>query len=305
MKKVYLGVMMSLTLVLAGCADIIDEFLAEDNEDVKSERVVSEVEGNLDVHFIDVGQGDAILMQTYGENGVNVLVDAGDWNKKEAVEYLDDLDIDTLDLVVGSHPHADHIGQLDKIISEYDVEEVWMSGDVATSQVFERVIDAIDESGASYVEPEAGDHYTVGDIEIDILSPAELKGDLNNGSIVMRVDYGEVSFLLTGDAEGKAEKDMLERGEDLEVDILKAGHHGSDTSSTEEFIQEVNPDVVVMQVGKDNKYSHPMQSVLDRFIDVGAEMYSTKDNGTVIIETDGVDYEVKVEKEGEVTSESD
>lgn len=264
------------------------------------------VEGELTVHYIDVGQGDAVLME-YKDDGKDykVMIDSGDWNNDSAVKYLEELGVKDIDLFVGSHPHSDHIGQMDKIINEFNVEEAWMTGDEATSQNYERVLDAIDENNVEYNEPRAGEEYDIGSLHIDIVSPKTINGELNNDSIVMKATYGETTFLFTGDVEAKAEQDMVNRGEDIKADILKVGHHGSDTSSTQEFIDKVDAEVGIISVGKDNKYKHPMASVVNRLEDKGMDVYATKDNGTIIVTTDGKDYDVTTNAEGKVTPESD
>lgn len=271
----------------------------DDVNDIDSDQELEE----LEAHFIDVGQADAALLE-YSDDGedYNVLIDTGDWNANESVEYLNQEGVDDLDLMVGSHPHADHIGQMDKVIDQVNVDEVWMSGDDATSQVYERVIDAIDSNDIDYEEPSAGDSYDVGPLEIDVVSPDTLNGNLNDDSIVMKATYGKVSFLFTGDAEQNAEEGMLSRDEDLGADILKVGHHGSSTSSTESFVDAVDPEVSIMSVGQDNKYNHPDQGVLSRFEDKGVDLYATKDNGTIVVNTDGEDYDIEANQNSDVTA---
>ncbi len=259
--------------------------------------------GEMEVHFIDVGQADAALLKYDGDGeDYNILIDTGDWNGNQAVEYLNQEGVDNLDLVVGSHPHADHIGQMDKVIDQVNVEEVWMSGDDTTSQVYDRVLDAIEANDINYEEPRAGDSDDVGPLKIDVLSPHSLTGDLNDDSIVMKATYGDVSFLFTGDAEQGAEQGMLSRNEDLTADILKVGHHGSNTSNTQPFVDAVDPKVAVISVGQDNKYDHPDQEVISRYEDKGADLYATKDNGTIIVSTDGKDYDIETNQNGEVTA---
>lgn len=307
------GLFSVLAMVMAGCEEevegIIDGF-TDNSEEVEGEEENESVDtedlDGMEVHFIDVGQADAILME-YNDDGedYNVMVDSGDWNATDAIDYLDEQGIEELDLLVGSHEHADHIGQMDKIIEELEVGEVWLPGNDTDSAVYERMMDAIDDNGVEYNEPRSGEEYEVGSLDIDVVAPDSLTGDLNDDSIVMNVSYGNVDMLLTGDAEENAEKGMLERGENIQADILKSGHHGSDTSSTDDFVEEVGADVAIMQVGEDNKYSHPMQSVLDRYENNGMDMYATKDNGNIVISTDGDSFEVAVEEEADVTAESD
>src|SRR5690625_1065439 len=172
--------------------------LIEKTEEKQSNKKLS----GMKVHFIDVGQADAALIQF---NDRAILIDSGDWNGNQTVNYLNELGVKRLDLIVGSHPHADHIGQIDKVINEVEVDEVWMSGGTTTSQVFQRVLTAIDQNDIGYDEPRAGDSFKIGDLKIHILSPTSITGNLNDDSIVMKLTYGEISFLFTGDAETPAE----------------------------------------------------------------------------------------------------
>ncbi len=309
-----------LLLITVGCQEnnertpgINNDGLINDVENNNEEKIDNEAKAKkvdttdtnletLKVHFIDVGQADAALLEFSDENGnYNILIDSGDWNSNGAITYLKQLGTRDIDLLVGTHPHSDHIGQMDNIINEFNVDEVWMSGDIATSQVFERVIDAIETNDVGYNEPRAGEEYEIGPLHIEVVSPHSLNGHLNNGSIVMRLTYGSVTFLFAGDAEKEAEQGMLTRGETLKSDILKVGHHGSDTSSTQGFINEVSPKVAVISVGKSNQYGHPSPSVIDRFQKMKIELYSTKDHGTVIIETNGNDYTITTKEDGNVT----
>jgi len=257
---------------------------------------------DLKAHFIDVGQADAIFLEySEGDKNYNILIDSGDWNSNAAVNYLEQMNIKQLDLLVGTHPHSDHIGQMDTIINQLDVSEVWMSGDVTTTQVFERVINAIDDNDVDYNEPRSGEEYEIGPLDIKVLAPTHINGNLNDDSIVFKATYGNISFLFTGDAEKGSEQTMVGSGLDLKADILKLGHHGSDTSSTASFIEAVDPKVGVISVGKKNNYGHPSASVVDRMNSRGVDLYSTNDHGTIIIETDGDKYDITTKEDGNVT----
>lgn len=252
----------------------------------------------FEAHFIDVGQADAALL-TFDEH--NILIDAGDWRGNEVTPYLQELGVSELDLVVGSHPHADHIGQLDKVLEEFSVREVWMNGNSASSKIFERVYEGIDASGADYYEPRAGETFQIGDANIEVLHPNSLTGDLNNDSIVMRITYGEVSLLFTGDAETATESLLAGSNANLSSTILKVGHHGSDTSSTEPFVEKVNPEVAIMSVADNSQYNHPNKTVVDRYNSLGIDLYATKTHGTVLVTTDGAEYSVSTQRDGTVT----
>lgn len=242
------------------------------------------------VHYIDVDQGDATLL--IGPD-FTILIDAGRHDRNDVIPYLKSVGIDTIDLFILTHPHADHIGQADKVLNEYKVSEVWASGNEHTSRTFERVIDAIVESGASYVEPKAGEQYQIGAAEITILHPDEqLSGDLNDDSLSMKIDYGGVRFIFTGDAEQGAEKKMLQSKLSLKAQILHVGHHGSRTSSSQAFLDAVKPQIAIYSAGADNSYGHPHDEVIQRLKDMNITIYGTDTHGTVIVKTDGITYDV-------------
>lgn len=259
----------------------------------EDDLIVSESQGMLSVHFIDVGSADAMLIEyTDDEEQYHILIDSGDWNSRATVDYLKQLKIPSLDIIIGTHPHADHIGQIDKIIEQFDVGEVWMSGIVSTSQVFERVIDAIALHEVGYHEPRAGEIYDIGPLIMEIVHPKTIGKNMNNGSISTKLTYGDISFLFTGDAEASAENEMIARGHNLNATILKLGHHGSNTSTTPNFLAAVSPDVGVITVGKNDRYGHPDKEVLDRVHGSGIDLYSTATDGTIIIKTDGQTYDI-------------
>ncbi|NJP38579.1 MBL fold metallo-hydrolase [Alkalicoccus luteus] len=276
------------------------ENTAEDNS-AGNEELAAEPHGELSVHFIDVGQADATLFShEYEGDMYHVLFDTGNWNRSDALHYLQDKQVEELQVMIGSHPHADHIGQMDKILeSGIAVEEAWMSGDEATSDTFMRVMDAIERHVPVYEEPRAGDSFDIGALEIDVLHPAELTGDLHDGSLTMQFTYGDVSILLTGDAEDSAEQMMLDRGEDVKSDILQLGHHGSDTSTTQPFLEAVDPETVVYSAGENNSYGHPHAEVLQRVEDYEADLYGTDVNGTIVVTTDGETYNLETEQDGD------
>lgn len=257
----------------------------------------------LKVHYIDVGQADATLLE-YSHEGVDyrILIDAGNWNSSGVVNYLKAHMINHIDILVGTHPHADHIGQMDKILMGIPVSEIWMSGDTTTSQTFQRVVTAVDASGADYHEPRAGEIYDVGPLVIEVINPISLTGNLHEGSVSLRIVYGEVSFLFTGDAEAKTERAMLGRGHNLSADIIQLGHHGSNTSSIPEFLKAVNPKVAIYSAGAVNSYGHPHDEVITRVKNSGITLYGTDVHGTIIVETDGKTYSVSTKKTGEVAT---
>lgn len=238
------------------------------------------VSGVLTAHFIDVGQGDATLLS--GPD-FTFLIDAGRHDRNDVVPYLQQTAISELDLLVGTHPHADHIGQMDKVLEAYPVAEVWMSGDEHTSQTYERVIDAIADSDAAYHEPRAGEVYDIGAAVAEVLNPETLTGDFHEGSIILRIVFDGLAFMFTGDAEAQTEAKVIQDGYTLDSHVLQVGHHGSNTSSTQAFLEAVNPSLAIWSASEGNQYGHPHAAVIQRFADMGIETHGTADCGTLIV----------------------
>ncbi len=246
--------------------------------------------GGLRVHFIDVGQGDAILIQTPEQN---MLIDGGE-RGPAAVDYLQSQDVTGLDLVIGTHPHSDHIGGLINVLQLIPVKEVIDPGAVHSTKTFEDYLTLIDEKEIKFTEGRAGMKRDLGGgVSMEILHPLSLSfSELNNASIVACLIFGRISFLFTGDAEGAAEEEMLQRGCTLAGTILKVGHHGSKSSSTQDFLEAVKPEVAVIMCGEDNSYGCLHEETLSRLSRTGADLYRTDKQGTIIIETDGDTYRV-------------
>ena len=246
--------------------------------------------GELEVSFLDIGQGDATLVRTHD---ATMLIDTGRHDREDVVEHLHFREVESIDVVVITHGHADHIGQLDRILTEFDVGEVWMSGTPHTSATFERAIDAIAAADVAYEEPRAGASTTVGSIDVDVVHPTGLSGDLHADTLAVRIGIGEVSFLFTGDAEGAVETELVARDPAvLEATVYHVGHHGSTTSTTAGFLAAVAPEVAVYSASAGNSYGHPHDEVVDRITDAGIDLYGTDVDGTVTVTTDGVTYAV-------------
>lgn len=257
----------------------------------------------LTVHYIDAGQGDAALIQFTDEDDTyTILYDAGDWQGNEVVPYLQNENIDFIDIIMISHPHADHIGQLEDVLNTFDVGEVWMTGNTANSNVYEGAAEAILASDAEYDEPEAGDVFDIGELAVQILHPSTLTGGLNEDSLSVHFAYGDTAFLFTGDAYVEQEKQMINRDMDMEADFLQLGHHGSKTSTSQAFIDAVDPSYAIYSAGSGNSYGHPHNEVLDRLDASKIKTYGTDVHGDIIVTTDGKDAEVKTNKDGKIAA---
>lgn len=263
----------------------------------EKEENEQDINGRLSVHFIDVGQGDCILLE-YEEDGDNAyaLIDAGDNDKGTAVQkYLMDQGVEKLDYLILTHNHADHIGGADVVISKFDIGHVYMSRDEADSKTYRDVMDALKYRSYKWECPQAGQTMKLGEAQLRIMAAPEGNENLNNDSIVVKATYGESSFLFMGDAEFEEEEELLEQFAELDntldVDVLKAGHHGSYTSSSNEFIAEVTPQWTVISCGVGNKYGHPHNTSLYNLADYESGLFRTDVQGTIICTTDGTGYE--------------
>lgn len=258
----------------------------------------------LTIHYIDVGQADATLF-TYENDGENytILYDTGDWKRNDTVEYLTDQGITALDLVIISHPDADHIGQLPDIIDTFDVGEVWMSGNESTSETFQKSIEGILANDIDYHEPRAGEDYEIGNLQLKIVHPSSISGKANEESVSIQFTYGEKRFLFTGDADIQAESEMIGTRIDLKSHVFQLGHHGSDTSNGQEFINAVQPEVAIFSAGVDSQYGHPHQEVIERLKQSGVKIYGTATDGNILVTTDGKTYSIKTGKKKSASKE--
>ncbi|TYQ18098.1 UNVERIFIED_CONTAM: competence protein ComEC [Acetivibrio alkalicellulosi] len=258
------------------------------------EHIKNYLSGIMKIHFIDVGQGDSIFIETPSQN---ILIDGG--NRDDTViNYLKTHDVKKLDIVISTHPHADHIGGLINVLESIHVDEVIDPGVVHTTKTFEDYLTLIDRKDIKFTEGRRGmKRYLGNGAQIEILAPTNPSSDhLNNASIVCRVSFGSFSVMLTGDAERESENEMVESTLSLKSTILKVGHHGSSTSTTKAFLDAVNPEVAVIMCGKDNKYGHPHKETLDKLYTKGIDIYRTDIDGTIIISTDGDTIEINVNK---------
>lgn len=286
-------------LVLVVISAIIIKLYGKQEE--PSTTVSTTHNGILEVHFIDVGQGDSILVEA---DDTTMLIDAGENNKGSVVlDYLKSQNITRLDYVIGTHPHSDHIGGLDTVIDSYPVGKVILPDVTHTTDTFEAVLDAIDKKGLTITKATAGSEYQLGPASFTILAPNSGSYDeLNDYSIVIRLDYSDTSFLLTGDAGSLSEEEMLAGGYNLAADVIKLGHHGSAYSSTENFLDAVKPSYAVVSAGADNEYGHPHPDTLSKIKVRGIRLYRTDQQGTIVFTSDGKTISVNTQ-EYEITAD--
>ena len=243
-------------------------------------------DGEMQVHFIDVGQGDSILVECDGEY---MLIDAGENSMGQLVtDYIKNRGITKLNYVIGTHPHSDHIGGLDTVIESMNIDKVIMPDKSTNTKTFEDVLTAIKNKGLKVTAAAAGDTYKIGGGEFTILSPDRDYGEeLNNWSVAVKLSYDNTNFILTGDLEKEAERSLCSSNIDLKADVLKLGHHGSSTSCSEEFLKAVAPAYAVISCGKDNSYGHPHNETMDNLKKYDIVVYRTDIQGTVTAVSDG------------------
>ena len=268
----------------------------------RQERSVQPVEegGSFQIHFIDVGQADAALVIC---DGHYMLIDGGNAEDSDLVyAYLERHGAKRLDYMVASHAHEDHIGGLSGALNYAAVDTAFCPVTEYSSKVFQNMVKYLGEQGKSLTVPAPGDKFSLGSAQVEILGPVKEYDDTNDTSIVLRIDYGETSFLFTGDMETGAERDLLESGADVRATVLKAGHHGSDTSTSYQFLRAVMPQYTVISVGEGNSYGHPSDEVLSRFRDAGTEVYRTDMQGHIIAKSDGKTVTFTTEKEADTAT---
>lgn len=243
------------------------------------------------VRYLDVGQADSILVQS---EGINMLIDAGtNSSGQTVVKDLEDLGVTKIDYLIGTHPHEDHIGGMDDIIKNFDIGIIYMPKIQTNTKTFEDVLDAVSEKSLKITSPKKGDEFEVGGARCEIMTDGiEDTSNLNLSSIVIRMTYGTQSFLFMCDAE----KENEETRQWPQTTVLKVGHHGSSTSSSTQFLNEVQPQISVISVGKDNKYGHPTKTTINKLEKIKTKIYRTDESGTITITSDGKKCIVTTEK---------
>lgn len=238
----------------------------------------------MEVHYIDVGQGDCTLIKCGAEA---MLIDGGDNSKGTQIQsYLQKQGIDKLNYVIATHPDSDHIGGLDVIVYKFECETIIMPDMEKDSKTYKDLIAAMKSKSYKAIFPEMGKEYSLGDAVFTIISPAKEYEDANNSSVGILLKHGENTFLFTGDAEKEAEKDIASGSINIDCDVYKAGHHGSVSASSEELLNKASPAYAVISCGKDNRYGHPHASVLNEFKYRGIKVFRTDEQGTIIALSD-------------------
>lgn len=271
------GLILVISLFASGCSNLVEAL---------NQPVETDFEGELKVYYFDVGQGDSIYIKT--PNGDDILIDAGDNNYgDDVVNYLNELNVDDIEVLIATHPHADHIGGLDTVLENFTVEAVYAPKVVHTSQTYEDFLLGVANEGLKITKAEAGVTIPLEGVEAKFVGPVGEYESLNNWSAVLHLTYGNTAFLFSGDAEIEAEHDILELNQNIKADVYKVGHHGSSTSTTDKYLAAINPEYAVISSGIDNRYGHPHQETLTKLNSNGINIFRTDEKGTIIFTSDG------------------
>lgn len=285
MFKKILAIISTVTVLsFAGCG-------AQKNN-ISKVSTSSEYSG-MSVTYLNVGQGDSELIQV---NGINMLIDAG---TNDLVKDLKNRGIKTIDIAIATHPHEDHIGGMDEVLENFDVKSFYAPKVAHTTKTYENMLKAVKNEGLKIKQIKEGTNIDLGkDTEVQVYSPVKSQyEELNNYSPVMKISYGQNSFMFTGDAESLVEKEILNENKDLKADVLKLGHHGSHSSTSEEFLKAVDPSIAIVSCAKDNKYGHPHKETMSKLKKAGITVYETFRDGDITISSNGKKLDVKLHSE--------
>lgn len=249
------------------------------------EAVADERSSGMEVHFIDVGQGDATLIKA---DGHAMLIDSGENDQGTAVQlYLKKQRVEQLDYLVLTHTDSDHIGGADVIISKFDIGQIFLSDFKKDNQTYRELMDSMRYQHMTFSTPEVGAEYELGGAVVSIIAPNNTYEDPNNSSLALIVDYGENSFLFSGDCEEEAEQDILANGMNLDIDVYQVGHHGSKSSSAEEFLDAMTPEYAVISCAEKNSYGHPHARTLNHLRARNIKVFRTDEQGSIVAYCDG------------------
>ena len=283
--------MILLGILVVGAAVVLQQLGLFETEEPVSENVSGSAEAQ--VYFIDVGQGDSELIRLK-DSGIDILIDAGTRStKQELADYLKELGVDDIDILIGTHPHEDHIGGMAKIIEEFPIGTLYLPETseemTPTTKTYESLLDAAENKNVTVRTAAAGDVLLEqGNTSFKVLSPSHTDYDnLNDYSIVTRLKVGDTAFLFQGDAETPVEEEILDSGADVSCDVIKLGHHGSSTSSSRAYLEAANPSAAVISCGVGNEYGHPHRETMDLLEKLSITPYRTDTQKTLLAETDG------------------
>lgn len=297
-KKIIIGGVLLLVFLFSGVdATGLTTSIYSLFDSSKKDVVETSNGKEMTVHYIDVGQGDSIFIEL--PNNTTMLIDSGEsWKGEDVENYIKEEGYSKIDYLVGTHPHTDHIGGLKHIIESFDIGKIYMPNASSNSKTFENLLKAISSKGLKIKNAKAGVNILDEEnLDIDIIAPnSNSYSGLNDYSAVIKITYGEKEFLFMGDAEETSEEEILDKEFDISVDVVKVGHHGSETSSIQKFVDKVNASYAIISVGEENKYDHPYKGTIKRWKDSGALVYRTDKNGTVVVTTDGEKIDVKTLK---------
>ena len=276
--------MKKYTYLLIAAVVAVTVFLAN-----RAEPAFQNTDGTVSVHFIDVGQADSILVCA---NGETMLIDAGTIKMSyRVVDYLNKRRIKRIDHLVATHPHEDHIGGMADVIDQFEIGALYMPKETANTKTFENMVKSAKAKGLQAKVPKTGDRIPLKNTECTVLAPTNgFYESVNNYSIVLRLVYGNTSFLFTGDAEELSESEILRSGFEVQADVLKIGHHGSQTSTSEAFLKAVSPKYAIISVGAGNSYGHPNENVIERLEKNGVTIYRTDFDKDIVVYSDGKQY---------------